>query len=127
MYNKIISIESQLEEIASENPKYKELWATWNLNKKTLEPILNAIIKDYPHYSLHDYSHSESILLNIERILGNKNIEKLSPTDLWLILHVAYLHDFGMVLLDTKIREFWNSRDFQDFLKEQCESVEDEF
>lgn len=127
MYNEIISIESQLQKSAVENPKYKELWATWNLNKKILEPILNAIIKDYPFYSLHDHSHSESILLNIERVLGNRNIEKLSPTDLWMILHVSYLHDFGMVLLDSKIHEFWNSKDFQDFLKEQTESTEDEF
>lgn len=51
MYKKIISIEEQLHKISNDNPEYAELWSTWNLNKKTLEPILNAIIKDYPHYS----------------------------------------------------------------------------
>ena len=124
MYKTTISIEKQLQKIASENHEYNELWATWNLNKKTLEPILSAIIKDYPHYSLHDHSHSESILLNIERILGNNNIEKLSPTDLWLLLHVSYLHDFGMVILDSKINEFWSKHEFQDFLIEQSESTD---
>ena len=67
MYKKTISIEAQLKKIVDNNPEYAELWSTWNLNKKTLEPILNAIIKDYPHYSFHDNSHSESILLNIEK------------------------------------------------------------
>ena len=127
MYKKTISIEAQLKKIVDNNPEYAELWSTWNLNKKTLEPILNAIIKDYPHYSFHDNSHSESILLNIEKALGNENIEKLSPTDLWLLLHVAYLHDFGMVILDTKIHEFWKTSDFQEYLKEQQNSDDEEF
>lgn len=126
MYKKTISIEEQLQKISNENSEYRELFATWNLNKKTLEPILSAIIKDYPHYSFHDHSHSESILLNIERLLGNDNIEQLSPTDLWLLLHVAYLHDFGMVILDTKIHDFWLTSDFQYFLKEQSESSDED-
>lgn len=126
MYKTTINIETQLHKIAVENCEYNELWSTWNLNKKTLEPVLNAIIKDYPHYSLHDHSHSESILLNIERLLGNNNIEMLSPTDLWLLLHVSYLHDFGMVILDSKIHEFWAKNDFQNFLKEQSESADED-
>lgn len=77
-----INIENRLQQLCIENSEYAELWSTWNLNKQTLEPILNAIIKDYPHYSFHDNSHSESILLNIERILGVDNISKLSPTNL---------------------------------------------
>ena len=127
MYKQTISIEAQLKKIADEKPEYGELWSTWNLNKKKMEPILNAIIKDYPHYSLHDYSHSESVLLNIEKILGNEDIVKLSPTDLWLLLHTAYLHDFGMVILDTKIQEFWKSDAFQEYLREQIEYGDEEF
>ena len=127
MYKKIISIEEQLHKISNDNPEYAELWSTWNLNKKTLEPILNAIIKDYPHYSFHDHTHSESILLNIEKSLGNKNIENLSPTDLWLLLHVSYLHDFGMVILESQIHDFWTSQDFQEFLEEQHNGNDEDF
>lgn len=126
MYKETLSIEKQLEKTATENYEYSNLWSTWNLNKKTLKPILNAIIKDYPHYSLHDHTHSESILINIERLLGNDNIEKLSPTDLWIILHVAYLHDFGMVILDSKIHDFWDTEEFKAFLKEQSESTDED-
>lgn len=127
MYKKIISIEEQLHKISNDNPEYAELWSTWNLNKKILEPILNAIIKDYPHYSFHDHTHSESILLNIEKSLGNKNIENLSPTDLWLLLHVSYLHDFGMVILESQIHDFWTSQDFQEFLEEQHNGNDEDF
>ncbi len=121
-----INIENRLHQLCIEDPEYAELWSTWNLNKQTLEPILNAIIKDYPHYSFHDRSHSESILLNIERILGAENIGKLSPTDLWLLLHVSYLHDFGMVILDTKIYEIWRSDEFQEFVNEKLNSTDDD-
>lgn len=120
------NIENRLLQLCTENSEYAELWSTWNLNKQTLEPILNAIIKDYPHYSFHDKSHSESILLNIERILGSDNLNKLSPTDLWLILHVSYLHDFGMVILDTKIYEIWRSLDFQGFVNEKSEDNDED-
>lgn len=121
-----ISIENRLQQLCIENSEYAELWSTWNLNKQTLEPILNAIIKDYPHYSFHDNSHSESILLNIERILGLENINKLSPTDLWLVLHVSYLHDFGMVILDTKIYDIWRSSNFQEFVREQVNNADED-
>lgn len=120
------TIEERLRQISMDNTEFAELWSTWNLNKQALEPILGAIIKDYPHYSFHDTSHSESILLNIERLLGEDNINKLSPTDLWLLLHVSYLHDFGMVIVDTKLYEIWKSLEFQDFLKEQCESTDED-
>lgn len=126
MYKQNLGIENRLREIANEDYEYRELWSTWNLNKQTLEPVLNAIIKDYPHYSLHDHSHSESILLNIERLLGNDNIERLSPSDLWLLLHVAYLHDFGMVILDSDVHEIWSSLEFQDFLREQSKSQDED-
>ena len=121
MNNSNTFIEDRLKQVAIDQPEYAELWSTWNLNKQALEPVLNAIIKDYPHFSFHDASHSESILLNVERLLGNENIKKLSPTDLWLLLHVSYLHDFGMVILDTKLYDIWKSTEFQDFLKEKCE------
>ena len=121
-----ITIEERLRQISTEQPEFAELWSTWNLNKQALEPVLNAIIKDYPHYSFHDATHSESVLLNVERLLGYDNITKLTPTDLWLLLHVAYLHDFGMVIIDNKLYEIWKSTEFQDFLKEKAQSRDED-
>lgn len=62
-------IEERLKLVSVEQREYSDLWATWDLNKQALEPVLSTIIKDYPHFCFHDASHSESILLNVERLL----------------------------------------------------------
>ena len=59
MNNSNTFIEDRLKQVAIDQPEYAELWSTWNLNKQALEPVLNAIIKDYPHFSFHDASHSK--------------------------------------------------------------------
>ena len=112
------SIEKQFKKICDENSEYKELYATWNLDKESISQILSNVIKDYPYYSLHDVSHAQNVLSNIEKLLGDKGIEILSPTDMWLILHAAYFHDSGMVIKDTNIYELWRSEEFKAFLDE---------
>lgn len=65
-------IEESLKNICTiENDEYKELYSTWTLNKDSIIYILNNVVKDYPHYSIHDATHSEKVLANIEMVLGN--------------------------------------------------------
>lgn len=118
------NIEKQLKKVCDENEEYKELYSTWILDKEAISQVISNVPKDYPYYSRHDESHSENILSNIEKILGDTGIEKLSPTDLWIILHVAYFHDSGMVTPDISIKELWKSDKFKDFL-DKCKSDED--
>ena len=96
-------LETHLKLLCENNPEYENLYSSWGLNKTTYKNILGTIQINYPHYSLHDATHSESIITNIEMILGEERIKRLSPTDTWLILNCAYLHDFGMVLLYSNI------------------------
>lgn len=110
-------LETHLKYLCENNPEYKNLCSSWELNKTTYKNILATIQLNYPHYSLHDSTHSESIITNIEMILGEDRIKKLSPTDTWLILNCAYLHDFGMVLLYSNIEREWSTEDFQKYLK----------
>lgn len=49
-------------------------------------------------YSMHGVSHAQSVLHNIEMILGEKQIANLSSSDCFLILHVVYIHDIGMCI-----------------------------
>lgn len=114
-----MSLENRLNEIASIRPEFNVLWSTWNLNKNTIASIISNIIKDYPHYSMHDSSHSNTILSNIERILGDERVYKLTPTDLWLLLHVSYFHDFGMVITHSKEQDIWRESDFEEFMNEE--------
>jgi len=80
---------------------------------------------NYPHYSLHEKSHSVTIISKIEMLLGEKRINLLSPSDTWLLLMSAYLHDIGMSLTYDLIEETWEDEKFQDHLKYISEKSND--
>lgn len=115
-------LEQHLIEICNKNTTYTNLLSVWNINKKMCQDVLSTVIMNYPHYTKHDTSHCESIITNIEMLLGEDTIRMLSPTDTWLLLHAAYLHDIGMVIECKKIEENWESQEFQYYLKEAEES-----
>lgn len=81
------------------------LVAQWEYDKRLLPDALKAINQVFPHYSLHDESHSISILNNIVNVLGKDTIVQLNCMDLWLILETAYWHDLGMVVTADMILE----------------------
>lgn len=110
-----------LEDKLYEKTKDKQseiLFAQWNYDKKLIPTALNAVSSLFPHYSLHDETHSISIINNIIRILGIDNIEKLPAIDIWLILEASYCHDIGMVLTSEELVNSINSKDFIVFFKD---------
>lgn len=111
-------LEQHLGEICKSNAAYEDLLSVWNINKKMCQDILSTIVMNYPHYTKHDISHSEAIITNIEMLLGEEAIRSLSPTDTWLLLHAAYFHDLGMVLENKRIEKNWESKEFQDYIRE---------
>ena len=80
----------------TENQPNAVLVTQWNASKDYVFQKLNAISHMFPHYSLHDKSHSEAILANIERIVGKDTLKEFSAEDLWLLLCSACYHDLGM-------------------------------
>ncbi|WPO83803.1 ATP-binding protein [Chryseobacterium sp. JJR-5R] len=94
------------------------LFAHWNYDKKIIPSALNAVSNLFPHYSLHDESHSETIINNIVRVIGFENIKKLSAIDLWLILEASYSHDLGMVVTSDELVKALTSNEFLDFFKD---------
>ncbi|WP_343101177.1 ATP-binding protein [Romboutsia sp. MSSM.1001216sp_RTP31141st1_G3_RTP31141_220114] len=115
-------LESHLKSLCDTNKEYINLYSSWEINKKTYSNILSTVQMYYPHYSLHEKSHSENIITNIEMLLGEDRIKTLSPTDTWLILNCAYIHDFGMVLLHSNIENEWLSNEFKEYIDDLCES-----
>ena len=111
-------LEQHLNEICTNNPAYENLLSVWNINKKTCQDVLSTVIVNYPHYTKHDISHCETIITNIEMLLGEEALRTLSPTDTWLLLHAAYLHDIGMVIECRRIEENWETEEFQNYLHE---------
>ena len=59
--NSYYTIEKHLEETAKVNPKFEVLDAIWKLNKRNLSSALANVSQYYPHYSLHEKSHSNTI------------------------------------------------------------------
>ena len=81
-----------------DDENYNILYSSWKLEKKEYENRLKNVNIRYQTYSVHDASHSETILRQIEFFLGKNRIKQLSPTDTWLILECAYCHDLGMIV-----------------------------
>lgn len=89
----------------------------WEYDKKLLPSALGAVALMFPHYSLHDESHSLSIIDNITRIIGKEIISELSGTDLWLLLEAAYCHDLGMIVTAEKIEKVFKDGSFLEYYK----------
>jgi hypothetical protein len=50
------------------------LEAQWDYDKRLVAQALQGIIWRFPHYSLHDASHSDTILTQIARVLGEPRV-----------------------------------------------------
>ena len=95
----------KLEKILFEKTKDSQsdiLYTQWIYDKKLVPRALSLIAGIFPHYSMHDQSHSETIINNIVRIVGEDVIEKFTAIDIWLLLTSAYYHDIGMAIPATK-------------------------
>lgn len=117
------SLESHLKQLCETHPEYTSLLSTWNLSKMACVDALKTVVTSYPHFSLHDISHSEAVITKIEMLLGDR-VERLSPTDTWLILHAAYAHDLGMVLKWEDIEKIWKEQKFAQFLQKSMDSLD---
>ena len=116
------TLEKHLEAICKEDHDYDVLLAAWRLNKENLKLALNTITSSFPHYSLHDSSHSSKVLDNIQRLLGKDRIEQLGATDTFLLLMAAMTHDLGMYLYYGILEEQWEKDKMETLLKDYAES-----
>jgi len=121
-----ISLESALKAHAISNRNAALLHAQWEFDHRLLTQALGSVGAWFPHYSLHDGSHSSTIITQIERVLGPKRIEQLSPTDLWLILESAYWHDSGMLVSEPSARKLWLHEETRTRLESWRTSRDDE-
>lgn len=109
-------IEEQFVLKTKDNEAYRVLVNFWSCIKIHVPNILSCVSQVFPHYTKHDVSHSYAILDSIERILGKDAIEKLSVTDLWLLLCSAFYHDIGMYISGDEVQKCFKSKEFQTYL-----------
>jgi len=102
----------------TEAPNLKLLESQWSFDQKLIPKALQAVGQLFPHYSRHDQSHSDQILINIERVLGEDRVEMLSATDIWLLLEAAYWHDIGMVIPQQALMDALDDPEFQTYRRQ---------
>lgn len=118
------SLEKHLEALCAADPDYNLLLAAWRLNKKNLPNALSTIASYFPHYSRHDDSHSMTLLDNVQLLLGRDRVERLGPTDTFLILMAGLTHDLGMYMSYTFLEEEWNKPQMADLLRTYASSAD---
>lgn len=116
-------IEERLDKITENFPEGRKFFRQWEDAKDYMPKVLHSISQYFPHYSLHDESHSDAILNNIIKITGKDVIDKMSVVDLWFLLTSAYYHDVGMyITAEDKNAIVCPGSDFVDYLiREQKE------
>lgn len=114
-----LTLEAHFEMQAKESPAVENLHSLWVLLRKDLEDMLPLSRNTFVHYSLHDATHSRSVIQAIERFLGEDRIKLLSATDTFMMLLCAYAHDYGMAMSFAQINEALGSAEFTDFLERQ--------
>ena len=77
-------VELRLYQLCSVNERKKQIYYEWQTNKQKFTKQTQTIIYDFQYYSLHDQSHSRSIIESIEMFLGKDRLNKLGIGDLWL-------------------------------------------
>lgn len=111
-----LTLESHFAAMSKQSEETKKLESIWTLLKNDLEQQLQHTKNIFVTFSLHDSSHSRSILRNIERFLGADRIEQLSVTDTFMLLVCAYAHDLGMALTIEEVLAILRSDDFEKFI-----------
>lgn len=118
-------IEQRLGEKVESIPESRKYIQQWDIAKDFIPQVLNTISHYFPHYSLHDATHSESILNNIVMIMGEDVIDQLSVVDLWLLLCAAYYHDLGMfVSRDDKLEFLREGSNFVNYIREKIDDCQ---
>ena len=101
-----------------DNTPYHDLYLQWQTTKNSIPEFLSLIINVFPHFTLHDSSHSENILSNIKKFLPENSILQLTTTDIWMLLFAAYFHDIGMYVSKDDYKETIESKAFLEFIKD---------
>lgn len=113
----------KLLETKTNGKRSRIFYTQWQVAKDYIPQVLSTITQVFPHYSLHDYTHSESIINNIGRVVGLNTLERMSSIDLWLILTASFYHDIGMAVFSNEKIGLFQTQDFIDFLN-TCQSEE---
>lgn len=114
------TIEQQLRSYAmspQSTERHQVLWTSWQQDRRWFSQLLDYTVLTAPMYSRHNASHCEAVIHNIECLLGEEEIRRLSASDCFALLTAVYLHDIGMVSTSADRQGAVKSDDFRRFVE----------
>lgn len=82
-----------------------------------LQEMLERFLPRFPDFTDHSILHSLDVLDYCNRLLGQEQIERLSPGECYVLIMACYLHDIGMGVGQKDYEEFSKKIDFGDFFE----------
>lgn len=117
-----LTLEEHFSNLEKNGDGIKQLHNLWELLRADLASRLQPSKSVFIHYSLHDSTHSRTVISTIEMFLGEERIKRLSATDTFMLLCCSYAHDYGMALAIDKVYNLLNSWELKTYVWKEYEN-----
>lgn len=74
--------------------------------------LLQEFKSNFPTYTDHSINHSEEVFNLASQLLTEEEVDNLNEDEIYILSMGCILHDIGMCIPQTRIKEFANSNDF---------------
>ena len=118
-FNVQLTLEKHFENMTQVEEGIRQLHSLWELLRENLITRLQDSKSTFVHFSLHDCTHSKTVISAIEMFLGEERIRRLSATDTFMLLCCSYAHDYGMAITIDKVYGLLNSQELEDYVKKE--------
>ena len=82
-----------------------------------LQKMLESFLPRFPDFTDHTILHSMDVLEYCNVLLGEKQIERLSAAECYVLIMSCYLHDIGMGIGQKNYEELSKQIDFGDYFE----------
>lgn len=82
-----------------------------------LQKMLESFIPRFPDFTDHTILHSMDVLEYSNMLIGEKQIERLSPAECYVLIMSCYLHDIGMGINQKNYEELSSKINFGDYFE----------
>ncbi len=82
-----------------------------------LQKMLESFLPRFPDFTDHTILHSMDVLEYCNLLLGEKQIERLSSAECYVLIMSCYLHDIGMGINQKNYEELSQEIDFGDYFE----------
>lgn len=82
-----------------------------------LQKMLESFLPRFPDFTDHTILHSMDVLEYCNMLIGEKQIERLSAAECYVLIMSCYLHDIGMGINQKNYEELSRKIDFGDYFE----------